>query len=115
MMAGRAIELLAQMLASLEVDGARMLSNLLACGGVVISERAVQALAPRIGRDAAHRLMYDISLEASAAGVALTHAVQADRRIRAILSADAVNALVDVDRHTGKCADMVDRVLAGST
>lgn len=115
MMAGRAVELLAQMLSGLEVDAARMLSNLRACGGVVISEAAMLALAPRIGRDAAHRLMYELSLAASASGLALTEAVRTDRRITSLLDSAEVEALLDVASHTGRCADMVDRVLAGST
>lgn len=115
MMAGRAVELLAQMLSSLEVDSARMLSNLGACGGVVISEAAMLALAPRIGRDAAHRLIYELSLTASASGLALTEAVRTDRRITSLLDAAEVEALLDVASHTGRCAEMVDRVLAGLT
>lgn len=114
MMAGRAVELLAQMLSSLEVDSVRMLSNLQACGGVVISEAAMLALAPHIGRDAAHSLMYELSLAASARGLALTEAVRTDRRITSLLSAGEVVALLDVASHTGKCAEMVDSVLAGS-
>ncbi|WP_428423430.1 class-II fumarase/aspartase family protein [Methylibium sp.] len=115
MMAGRAVELLAQMLSGLEVDAGRMLSNLRAFGGVVISEAVMLALAPRIGRDAAHRLMHELSLTASASGLALTEAVRNDRRITSWLDAAEVEALLDVARHTGRCVEMVDRVLAGST
>lgn len=115
MMAGRAVELLAQMLSGLEVDAARMLSNLRACGGVVISEAAMLALAPHIGRDAAHRLIYEISLAASAKGLALTEAVRTDQRVTSVLDSAEMEALLNVASHTGKCAEMVDRVLAGST
>ncbi|MDO9073836.1 MAG: adenylosuccinate lyase family protein [Rubrivivax sp.] len=114
MMAGRAVELLAQMLSSLEVDSVRMSSNLQACGGVVISEAVMLALAPHIGRDAAHSLMYELSLAASAKGLALTEAVRTDRRITSLLSAAEVVALLDIASHTGRCAEMVDRVLAGT-
>jgi adenylosuccinate lyase len=114
MMAGRAVELLAQMLSSLEVDSERMLSNLQACGGVVISEAAMLALAPHIGRDAAHRLMYAISLTANAKGLALTEAVRTDQRVTSVLDSAAIEAVLDVASHTGKCAEMVDSVLAGS-
>jgi adenylosuccinate lyase len=115
MMAGRAVELLAQMLSKLEVDEHRMLSNLRACGGVVASEAAMLALAPRIGRDAAHRLIYDLSQEANTCGVTMIDAMRADRRIRDHLGAKALEGVLDIARHTGRCAEMVDRVLAGST
>jgi len=114
MLAGRAVELLEQMLSGLEVDAARMLSNLDACGGVVVSEAVMLALAPHIGRDAAHRLMYDLSIAARTNGSTLLEAVRADQAIAALLDPNELDALLDIASHTGRCAQMVDRVLAGA-
>ena len=115
MLAGRAVELLAQMCANLEVDAERMRANLDAGGGFVLSEAFLLALAPRIGRDAAHRLMYDLSIAARASGRTLIDAVRADAVIAGTLDAGELNALLDVASHTGHCAAMVDRVLSNAS
>lgn len=112
MLAGRAVQLLAEMAANLEVDTARMRANLEASGGVVLSEAFLLALAPRIGRDAAHRLMYELAIAARARGQTLIDAVRADATIAATLSSNEIDALLDLNNHTGQCAAMVDAVLA---
>jgi adenylosuccinate lyase len=115
MLAGRAVELLAQLVSGLEVDAARMRANLDASGGAVLSEAFLLALAPRLGRDAAHRLIYELSIAARASGRTLIEAVRADALITSTLDAGELDALLDVTRHTGQCAAMVDRVLAGES
>jgi adenylosuccinate lyase len=110
--AGRALELLGQMVESLEVDAPRMRSNLDACGSVVVSEALMLSLASHMGRDAAHRLVYDLSIAARADGRTLLEAVRTDRAIAALLDSAAIDAVLDVASHTGQCAGMVDRVLA---
>ncbi len=111
MLAGRAVELLAQMCADLEVDADRMRANLDAGGGFVLSEAFLLALAPRLGRDAAHRLLYDLSISARASGRTLIDAVRADAVITSTLDPRELDALLDVTSHTGHCGAMVDRVL----
>ena len=112
MLASRAVELLGEMAAHLEVDADRMRANLEASGGAVLSEAVMLALAPRIGRDAAHRLMYELAIAARDSGRSLIDAVRADAAITSALDARALDALLDVASHTGHCAAMVDRVLA---
>ena len=112
MLASRAVELLGELVAHLEVDADRMRANLEASGGAVLSEALMLALAPRIGRDAAHRLMYELAIAARAGGRTLIEAVRTDPTITSTLDARALDALLDVASHTGHCAAMVDRVLA---
>ena len=112
MLAARAIELLAEMASKLEVDAARMRANLEESGGFVLSEAFLLALAPRLGRDAAHRLLYDLSIRAREGGTSLIDAVRAEPAITAALGARELDALLDYRAHTGHCAAMVDRVLA---
>ena len=112
MLAGRAIELLAEMVSHLEVDAARMRANLEASGGAVLSEAFLLALAPQLGRDAAHKLIYELAIAARGRGQTLIDALRADATIAATLSAPRIDALLDVANHTGQCAAMVDAVLA---
>jgi adenylosuccinate lyase len=111
MLAGRAVQLLAQMLEGLEVDEARMRSNLAAGGGAVISEAVMLALASHIGRDGAHRLVYEIARSARDGAVPLAAALRADSRVSAALEVMDLAPLLDAARHTGSCAAMVDQVL----
>ena len=111
MLSARAIELLAELLADLEVDAPRMRANLEAGGGFMLSEAIMLALAPHIGRDAAHRLMYQLAIAARAGGRSLLEAVRTEPAITALLDASTLDALLDVASHTGACGEMVDRVL----
>jgi len=52
---GVALESMVEVSEGLTVDAARMRSNLDATHGVVFAEKAMMLLAPRLGRDAAHR------------------------------------------------------------
>jgi adenylosuccinate lyase len=117
MLAGRAVELLGELVSRLEVDADRMRANLEASGGAVLSEAVMLALAPHIGRDAAHRLMYELAIACRTQGRSLIEAVRTDPTIAATLDASSdphvLEPLLDLSRQTGQCAAMVDRVLAG--
>lgn len=112
LMAGRAVELLGAMLGSLEIDAARMRANLDAQGGFVLSEAIMLALAPHLGRDAAHTLVFDTANTARQSGQSLIAAVRANPAITAVLPVASLDALLDPAAHTGQCGAMVDRVLA---
>jgi adenylosuccinate lyase len=114
MLAGRAVELLGELVSRLEVDADRMRANLEASGGAVLSEAVMLALAPHIGRDAAHRLMYELAIACRAQGRSLIEAVRADPTIAATLDVRVLEPLLDLARQTGHCAAMVEQVLAGN-
>jgi 3-carboxy-cis,cis-muconate cycloisomerase len=48
------------LLAGLEVDAARMRASLDVTGGLIVSEAVMMGLAPHLGRQRAHDLVYDI-------------------------------------------------------
>ena len=114
LLAGRAVELLGELVSRLEVDADRMRANLEASGGAVLSEAVMLALAPHIGRDAAHCLMYELAIACRAQGRSLIEAVRADPTIAATLDARVLEPLLDLSRQTGHCAAMVEQVLAGN-
>jgi adenylosuccinate lyase len=107
-LAGRAVELLAELARGLVVREARMRANLEAAGGAVFSEALLLALARRVGGRAARA-----RVAALAAAPRFADAARADPGIRAILAPEELEAVFDVGRATGQCGALVDRLLAG--
>lgn len=54
---GVAVASMAEVAGGLSVDGARMRANLEATNGAIFAERAMMLLAPKLGRDVAHKLL----------------------------------------------------------
>jgi adenylosuccinate lyase len=110
--AGKLLALLRTLTSNLVVHADRMLANLEATGGFVLSEALMLALAAKIGKQSAHTLVYETAMAAHGAGRALKPAVLDNAVIRAHLTPEQIDALFDYRRHTGQCGAMVDRVLA---
>jgi adenylosuccinate lyase len=111
MLAARALELLADLARGLVVHADRMLRNLEATRGFVLSEAVMLALAPHVGRETAHRLVSAAAADARRTGGSLEDAVRGSAEIMARLSRDEVAAAFDLRRHAGQCAALVDRFL----
>jgi adenylosuccinate lyase len=92
-----------------------MRANLELTQGFVLSESVMLGLARKIGKQSAHRLVYDASLAARAGGATFREAMLGSREIAAHLSPAEIDALLDYDRATGACREMVDRVLAAES
>lgn len=114
MLAARALELLADLARGLVVHTDRMLHNLEATRGFVLSEAVMLALAPHVGRETAHRLVTAAAEDARRAGCSLEDAVRGSAEIMARLSRDDVAAAFDLQRHAGQCAALVDRFLGAT-
>ncbi|HXM71420.1 MAG TPA: adenylosuccinate lyase family protein, partial [Thermoanaerobaculia bacterium] len=98
--------------AGLEVDTARMRSNLDLTGGLIVSEAVMMGLAPHLGRQRAHDLVYDICREVAKSGRPLLDLLAADKEISAHMTQSELAALVDPANYLGLAGEMVDRVLA---
>jgi adenylosuccinate lyase len=109
--AGKALALLAGLLEGLEVRPERMCANLDAADGYPLSEGIMLALARKIGKQSAHKLVHDLLTEARSSGRSLRDAVMNDHDIRAHLSQSELEALLDPLAQIGQCQALVDRVL----
>ena len=109
---GKALALLEELVVNLEVHASRMRANLAATRGFVMSEAIMLALAKKVGKQSAHRLVYDSSMSAYESGATLRDAVLGAPAIMAHLSAAEIESLLDYERGVGACCAMVDRVLA---
>ncbi len=108
----KALALLQTLLAHLQVHETRMRDNLLATNGFIHSESVMLALAPKLGKQSAHRLVYKVAMAANEQHRDFKSAVLDEPEITAVLDAEKIETLFDLRQSTGCCAKMVDRVLA---
>ena len=99
------------LLAGLEVDAARMRANLEITQGLISTEAVMMGLAPHLGRQRAHDLVYDISRQASISGQSLLDLLAENEEIATSLDRAALAKLLDPAEYLGLSGEMVDRVL----
>src|SRR4051812_21474234 len=97
----------------LEVDAARMRTNLHATHGLIMAEAVTFALAENIGKSDAHHLVEAASKKAAAGKQHLRDVVSGDARITAHLDADRIAALFEPMTYQGVSQTLIDRLLAG--
>ena len=112
-LAGGALSQACFVLEGLQVHEGRMRSNLDVTKGFVVSEAVMMALAPRMGRDQAHDIIYEIVHAPDAEGKSLADLLTASEEIGARLGEDEIRRLCDPTKYLGMSGPMVDRVLAG--
>jgi 3-carboxy-cis,cis-muconate cycloisomerase len=96
----------------LEVDAKRMRTNLDLTNGLVVSEAVMMGLAPHLGREHAHDLVYDLCREAIRLDKPLLELLAANAEITKHFDRRKLAELCDPARYLGLSGVMVDRVLA---
>lgn len=92
----------------LEVDTARMRANLDRTHGLVLAERVMMALAPQLGRLAAHHRVEAATWQAVAEGTTLQAVLAADAEIVARLGTDGLAALFAPEGYLGATDTFID-------
>lgn len=98
--------------AGLEVDAAKMRSNIDITNGLVMSEAVMMGLGPYIGREYAHDLVYDLCREAIKTQLPLLELLVENPEINVHLDRAALSKLLDPANYLGQAGAMVDKVLA---
>ncbi len=96
----------------LTVDAERMRRNLEAAGGLIMAEAASSALAPAMGRAAAHETVRRACDRAVSEGKPLRAVLREDSSVRAHLTESAIERLLRPDSYLGSAGAFVDRVVA---
>src|SRR5579875_323686 len=96
----------------LQVDVARMRANLELTNGLIVSEAVMMGLAPHLGRERAHDLVYDLCRLALEQNRPLRELLGENSEISSRLSPEALAALTEPMNYLGQAGEMVDRVLA---
>ena len=103
------------MLAGLTVDAGRMERNLALTGGLIATEAVMMGLAPAIGRQRAHEVVYDACREVSAGTRTLLQVLAEDDEVSASFTEDQLKALLEPRNYLGVAAEMVDRATGEQT
>jgi adenylosuccinate lyase len=109
---GKSLDLLKTLLKNLQVNQQRMRTNILATNGFIHAESVMLTLAKKLGKQSAHQIVYEVSMQAQSEGLHFKQALINNQQITAILNNDEMDALFDIEQSTGVCADMVDQVIA---
>ncbi len=98
------------MLRGLHVDAARMRKNLDLTGGLIVAEAVMMGLAPALGRQHAHDVVYDACRVAIEEGRTLYEVLSAHATIRESFSDAQLRALADPSGYLGAAASMAGSV-----
>ena len=101
-------------LAGLVVDEKRMADNLGISRGLIVAEAVMMGLAPELGRQHAHDVVYDACRLANENGLTLADALASDPRVSTHIDRATIDRLTAPENYLGLAPDMVDRVLAAS-
>ena len=80
-------------------------------GGLIVAEAVMMGLAPVLGRQVAHDVVYACCRAALTHGTDLLEALEADRRVSGNLDRAALEALVDPANYLGAAPEMTRRLL----
>ena len=99
------------MLAGLIVDEARMRKNLDMTHGLIVAEAVMMGLAPHLGRNEAHDIVYDACRAVAEKGGSLADALARVPEVTKHLDRAALEKLTDPANYLGAAQEMVDRVV----
>jgi 3-carboxy-cis,cis-muconate cycloisomerase len=99
-------------LEGLEVRPDAMRRVLDSSGGLIVAEAVMMGLAPRIGRQVAHDVVYDCCREVLTGKATFGDALEADPRVGALLGRDEIDKLIDPAGYLGAAGEMTARLLA---
>jgi len=101
-------------LGGLIVDTEKMRSNLAISRGLIVAEAVMMGLAPAIGRQRAHDIVYDACRTANDKGGTLAEALAALPEVTAHFDRAAIDRLTDPANYLGLAPQMVDRAIERS-
>ena len=102
------------MLDGLIVDEKRMRQNLDMSKGLIVAEAVMMGLAPRLGRNEAHDVVYEACRTVNEKGGTLADVLASMPEVTSHLDRKAIDKLTDPGNYLGAAPQMVDRVVAAS-
>jgi 3-carboxy-cis,cis-muconate cycloisomerase len=109
-----ALAAVADIAEGLEIDVERVRDNLELSGGQIMAEAVSFALAGKLGRQEAHRLVQELSRQASKTKRQLKDVIITDMRVKAHLSTGEIGQLFLPSTYQGSAQVLIDRMVASS-
>jgi 3-carboxy-cis,cis-muconate cycloisomerase len=109
---GGALRAARQVIGGVTVDAEAMLEHLKMHGGVALSEAVSFALAAKIGKARAHRLLEQVTREVGERGISLRDALLSSAEIMEHLSTGEIDSALDPVRYLGSTDVYIAKVLA---
>jgi 3-carboxy-cis,cis-muconate cycloisomerase len=101
-------------LGGLIVDGRRMAANLAMSKGLIVAESVMMQMAPHIGRQQAHDVVYAACRVVNEKGGTLADVLMQDKTVTAHFDRAAVDKMTDPANYLGLAPAMVDKVLGSA-
>ena len=101
------------LVSGLQINEKKMRENLGVTGGLIMSEAVMMGLGPKMGRNRAHDVVYDICRAAAKTGRPLIDLLAENKEIARHASRKELEAMLEPSSYLGVAGEMVDRVLAG--
>lgn len=111
LVSGKSLELLKLILSNLEVQTLKMKENLEISGEQIFSEGVMLALAKKLGKNQAQKIVYKEAMNARKKRISFREAVLNNSQISSNLSAEDIDEIFKNENRLGLCTAMVDRVL----
>lgn len=100
-----------EILANLDVNAEKMSENLKIHGDLVTSEAVMMALANEVGRQTAHKILFERTSEAIESNHTFAACLKEDKRVTEVLSEDQIDRLTNPTNYTGLSAQLARRTL----
>ena len=108
-----AVKKTAVLTGGLNVRADNMRRNLDITGGLMLSEAVMMKLAPVLGRQESHEVVYQAAQAAAVDGRTMKQALMDVPEVAEKLSEAEIDAILDPAAYTGLCAEFADRVVEG--
>jgi adenylosuccinate lyase len=109
-----ALDLMKNIIRGLIVHPERIAQNLASSACLISTEALMFLFGDKMGKPAAHQLLYETSMEARKSGRVLTDLLATHPLISGRFSAKAIEEAVDPSRHTGMATKITDQVVESS-
>ena len=111
MLTAGALDAMAEVAEGLDIHADRMRANLDLTHGLIFAEAVQMALAPAIGRDAAHSLVAGACRRAGERRVHLRDILENEPRVNEVLDREAIGRLFDPTAYLGESRAYIERAL----
>lgn len=101
-------------LSGLVVNEKQMLDNLYSTRGLIVAEAVMMGMAPYVGRQKAHDIVYEACRESIENDTSLLEALEKKSEVTDKIPHEKLSSLCDAKNYLGSCGLMVDEVLAVS-